>query len=98
VPGGNDGETVGGVEDQDETAVEARPHQLDGLPAGRIGEVDDDGVDGVGGHRRPGLDVLKVGDPAGALQERTQREAQRGVASQEHDMAGHLGNSTWRRR
>jgi hypothetical protein len=98
VAGGDGGGVVGGVEDQDQAAVEARPHQVDGLLAAGTREVDDDGVDGLGGHGRPGVDVAELGDPAGAVQERSQGQAQRGIASQQHDMAGHLGNPTWRRR
>jgi hypothetical protein len=98
VAGGDGGGVVGGVEDQDQAAVEARPHQVDGLLAAGNGEVDDDGVDGVGGHRRPGVEVPQLGDPAGAVQKRSQGEAQRGIASQQHDMAGHLEDPTRRRR
>jgi hypothetical protein len=88
---------VGGVEDHHQAALEARPDQIDGLLAAGIGEVDDDGVDGVDAHLRPGLEVPEFGDPAAAVEQRAQGETQRGVASQQHDMAGHLGMPTSRR-
>jgi hypothetical protein len=94
VVGGDGGRVVEGVEHQHQAAVEAGPDQVDGLPAAGNGEVDDDGVDAVGGHRRPGLDVDKLGDAAGAVEQRAQCQTQRGVTSKEHDMAGHLAGPT----
>jgi hypothetical protein len=64
------------VENQDQAAVEARPDQLDGLPATGGGQVDHDRVDALGGHGRPGLDVLELGDPPGAVEQGSEREAQ----------------------
>jgi hypothetical protein len=69
------GGVVGGVEDNDQSAVEARPDKVDCLLAAGIGQVDDDGVDGAGGHLRPGLDVPQLGDPASAVEQRPQGEA-----------------------
>ena len=88
--GRDGGGIVAGVEDQDEAAVEGGPDQVDGLGAAWGGEVDDHGVDGVGGKGRPGLDGQELGDPAGAVEQRSEGETQRGVTSQQHDMAGHL--------
>jgi hypothetical protein len=88
--GGDGGGVVAGVEDQDEAAVELGSDQVDGLDAARGGEVDDHGVDGLGGQGRPGLDGQELGDPAGAVEQRSEGETQRGVTSQQHDMTGHL--------
>jgi hypothetical protein len=93
---GRDGDgVVGRVEDQDQAAGEARPDQADGLVAARVGEVDDDGVDVVGGDGRPRLEGGQLGDLAGAMEQGAQGETQRGVTAQEHDMAGHPAGSTW---
>jgi hypothetical protein len=67
---------VVGVEDQDQAAAEAGPDQVDGLLAAGGGQVDDDGVDALGGHGRPGLDVRELGDPPGAVEQGSEREAQ----------------------
>ena len=77
------------VEDQDQTALEAGPDQVDGLLAAGRWEVDDDRVDGVGLQRRPGLDVDELSDPASAVEQRSEGETQRGVTPQQHDMTGH---------
>jgi hypothetical protein len=98
VVGGDGGGVVAGVEDQDEAAVEAGSDQVDGLGAAGGWEVDDDGVDGLGLQRRPGLDGQELGDPAAAVEQRSEGETQRGVTSQQHDMAGHLRGATSRRR
>jgi hypothetical protein len=95
VVGGDGDGVVGGVEDQDQAAGEAGPDQADGLLAARVGEVDDDGVDVVGGDGRPRLEGGQLGDPAGAVKQGAQGETQGGVTSQQHDMAGHLAGSTW---
>jgi hypothetical protein len=89
VAAGNGRGVVGGVEDHDQAAVEARADLVDGLLAADGGEVDDHGVDALGGEGRPGLDGQELGDPAGAVEQRSEGETQRGVAPQEHDMAGH---------
>jgi hypothetical protein len=78
--GGDGGGVVGGFEDQDQAALEAGPDQVDGLLAAGNGEVDDDGVDVVGGQLGPGLEGRELGDPAGAVEQRSQGETQRGVA------------------
>jgi len=78
--GGNGGGVVAGVEDQDKAAVEAGTDEVDGLAAPRVREVDDDGVDGLGGQRRPGLDGQELGDPAAAMEQRSEGKTQRGVA------------------
>ena len=93
--GGDGGGIVAGVEDQDKAAVEAGTDEVDGLAAPRVREVDDDGVDGLGGQRRPGLDGQELGDPATAVEQRSKGKTQRGVAPQEHDMAGHQRVPTW---
>jgi hypothetical protein len=49
VVGRDGGGVVAGVEDQDQAAAEAGSDQVDGLGAARGGEVDDHGVDGLGG-------------------------------------------------
>jgi hypothetical protein len=72
---------VVGLQDQDQAAVEAGSDQVDGLLAAGNGEVDDHGVDVVGGQVRPGLDAGELGDPAGAMEQRSKGETQRGVAS-----------------
>jgi hypothetical protein len=64
------------VEDQDQAAAEAGPDQVDGLLAARGGQVDDDGVDALGGHGRPGLDIRELGDPPGAAEQGSEREPQ----------------------
>jgi hypothetical protein len=96
VVGGNRRRVVVGLQDQDQAAVEAGPDQVDGLLTPRDGEVDDHGVDVVGGQGRPGLDAGELGDPAGAVEQGSQGETQRGVAPQQHDMAEHpVGLPTW---
>jgi hypothetical protein len=95
VAGGDRRRVVVGIEDQHQAAVEARPHQVDGLPAAGGGQVDDHGVDALGGHVRPGLDVQELGDPAGAVEQRSKGETQRGVTPEEHDVAGHPMVPTW---
>jgi hypothetical protein len=88
--GGDAGRIVDRVEDQDQAALEAGPDHVDGLPAAGWREVDDDRVDGVGLQGRPGLDVDELGDPAGAVEQRSEGETQRRVTPQQHDMTGHL--------
>jgi hypothetical protein len=96
VTGRDGGGIVARVQDQDEAAVEAGSDQVDGLGAAGGREVDDDRVDGLGGQCRPGLDGQELGDPAGAVEQRSEGETQRGVTAQQHDMAGHLsGTPTW---
>jgi hypothetical protein len=95
VPGGDGRRVVVRVEDQHQATVEAGPDEVDGLLAAGGGQVDDDGVDPLGGHGRPVLDVLDLGDLAGAVEQRSKREPQRGVASEKHDMAGHWLVPTW---
>jgi hypothetical protein len=87
------GRVVGWLEDQDEAAVEAGSDEVDGLLAAGYGEVDDHRVDVVGGQGRPRLEGGELGDAAGAVEQRSQGEAQRGVASKEHDMAEHQAGS-----
>jgi hypothetical protein len=96
VVGGGGGGVVGGVEDDDQAAVEAGADLVDGLLAADGGELDDDGVDVVGGEGAPGLDGEQLGDPAGAVEQGSEGETQRRVAPQEHDVAGHAA-LTWRR-
>jgi hypothetical protein len=72
---------VGRVEDHHQPPPEPRPNQLDGLLAPAGGHVDDDGVDGLGRQGRPGLEVGQLGDPAGAVEQRSEGETQGGVAS-----------------
>jgi hypothetical protein len=79
------------VEDHDQAAREAGPHLFDGLLASGDGKVDDHGVDPLGRHCRPGLDAQELGDQTRAMEQRSQGEAQRGLATEEHDMAGHAG-------
>jgi hypothetical protein len=98
VMGGDGGRVVAGVEDQDQAPVEAGADEVDGLAAPWVGEVDDDGVDGLSGQRRPGLDGQELGDPATAVEQRSEGKTQRGVAPQEHDMAGHRRVPIWWRR
>jgi len=64
------------VEDQDEAAAETGTDQVDGLLAAGGRQVDDDGVDALGGHGRPGLEVLELGDPPVAVEQGSEREAQ----------------------
>ena len=87
--GRDGGGIVAGVEDQDEAAVEMGPDQVDGLGSAWGREVDDDSVHRVGGQGGPALDGEELGDPAGAVEQRSEGETQRGVASEQHDMAGH---------
>jgi hypothetical protein len=94
VMGRDGGGIVAGVQNQDETAAEAGSDQVDGLGAAGDGEVDDDGVDRLGGQCRPGLDGQELGDPAGAVEQRSKGETQRGVTAQQHDMARHLSVPT----
>ncbi|HEX2159304.1 MAG TPA: hypothetical protein VHS79_20350 [Actinomycetes bacterium] len=68
VMGRDRGRIVAGVKDEHQAAVEVGADQVDGLGAPRGREVDDDGVDGVGGQCRPGLDGQELGDPAGAVE------------------------------
>jgi hypothetical protein len=89
VVGGDGRAVVIRLKDHDQAAGEAGPDQVDGLLAPRDGKVDDHGVDVLGGQRRPGLDGWELGDPAGAVEQRSKGETQRGVASQEHHMAEH---------
>jgi hypothetical protein len=72
---------VGRVEDHHQPPSKLRPHQLDRLLAAAGGHVDDDRVDGLGGQGRPGLEVGKLGDPPGAVEQRSEGETQGGVAS-----------------
>ena len=90
---GNRRRVVGRVEDHHQAAVEAGPDQVDGQLAAGSRQVDDHGVDRLGGQGRPGLDALELGDPAAAMEQRSQGETQRGVTPQEHDMARHLTGS-----
>jgi hypothetical protein len=76
VAGGHRRRVVVRVEDQDQTAAEAGSDHLDSLLAAGGGQVDDDGVDALGGHGRPGLDVGELGDPPGAVEQGSEREAQ----------------------
>jgi len=78
--GGDGRGVVVGLQDQDKAAVETGPDQVDGLLAPGNGEVDDHGVDVVGGQVGPGLDTRELGDPAGAVEQRSEGETQRGVA------------------
>jgi hypothetical protein len=95
VVGGHRRRVVARVEDQHQAAVESRPDQVDGLLATGRGQVDDDGVDALGGHVRPGLDVQELGDPPAAVEQRSQGKTQRGVAPEKHDMTGHWLVPTW---
>jgi hypothetical protein len=76
VAGRDGGGIVAGVEDQDEAAVEVGSDQLDGLGSAWGREVDDDGVHRVGGQAGPGLEGEQLGDPAGAVEQRSQGETQ----------------------
>jgi hypothetical protein len=84
---------VARVQDQHEAAGKLRPDQINCLGAALGREVDDDGVDGVGGQCRPGLDGEELGDLASAVEQRSEGQTQRGVTAQQHDMAGHLAGT-----
>ncbi len=68
VMGRDRGGIVAGVQDEHEAPVEVGADQVDGLSAAWGREIDDDGVDGLGGQSRPGLDGQELGDSAGAVE------------------------------